>query len=491
MVDKKYEILETVFGYKEFRNGQDEIIDSVIHDYKDGNLVVACTSYGKSLLFQIPALVFGGLNIVISPLISLMQDQCDTLAKKGVGVAYYNSSMTDKEKDGVLCELQFGTINLLYVAPERFEDEAFVKFLQQFEINIFAVDEAHCISGFSDFRPAYARLKKAIKALNPKSVIAVTATATKIVQDDICNQLGIPNAKRFIKGFYRDNLILRISECEQNKRMDLVTKQIADYHRQGHNTGLVYVGTRKDAESINDEFTNVYKMKSTFYHAGLSGKERTEIQDDWIANGGNIVCTNSFAMGISVSTVRYVIHSTMPQDIDEYSQTTGRAGRDGKLSICKTFLSFAADYRLQRFFIDASYPDIDTISKFWKWFNETGKNKKDGIIEMTQAEMAEQTDLNGMTVGSCLTILKKSDLVKTVGRGEYQLIKWFSNPFQANIDTENIESRRKYKLQKLTDITKFVKNTTVCRMKYMVQYFGENTNKNCGKCDICVKNKLQ
>ena len=290
----KHEVLNNIFGYKEFREGQEEVIDEVLDLNNKGLMLVAATSYGKSLCFQIPALVMGGLNIVVSPLIALMKDQVDTLEKKGVGVACYNSSMTDKEKEGVLNFLQFGQINLLYVAAERFEDEGFMHYISQFEINIFAVDEAHSISVFGDFRPAYRHLKKAIDFLKPKQVIAVTATATSLVQKDICEQLGIPNAKKIIKGFYRDNLIIKISDVPSNQRFDKVMQQISTYYKNGNETGIVYTGTRKDAEYIDKEFRDLYRIPSTFYHGGLSGKEREKIQNDWFLYGGNIIATNAF-----------------------------------------------------------------------------------------------------------------------------------------------------------------------------------------------------
>lgn len=487
MQNNKYEVLKNIFGYDSFRPGQEEIIDESLNFKNKGVLVVAATSYGKSLCFQIPALVMGGLNIIISPLISLMKDQVDTLNAKGVGVACYNSSMSDSEKEGVLNFLQFGQINLLYVAPERFEDEGFVSFIKQFEINIFAIDEAHCVSQYADFRPSYTRLEKAIKLLNPKQVIAVTATATPLVQNDICDKLGIPNAKRIVKGFYRDNLILKVTDCEAGNRVDMVIKQIAEYQKTGHNTGIVYVGKRKDAEYINDEFNRTYKINSSFYHAGLSAKDRTKIQDDWFKYGGNIVSTTAFAMGINKSDVRYIIHAYMPSDIDDWVQQIGRAGRDNKKSICKTFLSFNYDYKLQRYFIDNTYPSTEILFKFWKWINDEGKKDIENVIMLTQEEMAEHTGLNTMLIASCISILKKSNLLKTLGNGKYQLKEWYAKPEKAPINIKEIEERRNYRLGKLKDLVNFFKNNKICRMKYIMDYFGESGFDKCGKCDICLK----
>jgi len=482
------QVLNSIFKYDTFREGQEEIINSVI-DYKNNNGVLAIcpTSYGKSLTFQIPALVMEGLNIVVSPLIALMKDQVDTLEKKGVGVAFYNSSLTDSEKEGVLSFLQFGQINLLYVAPERFQDESFMSFIKQFGVNIFAVDEAHSISQFADFRPSYRHLKKAIEFLEPKQVVAVTATATPIVQDDICKQLGIPNAKRFIKGFYRDNLMIKVEECDLKARVDTVIKQVSVYQKAGHDTGIIYVGKRKDAEYMNDQFNNTYRIPSTFYHAGLSAKERDKIQNNWMEYGGNIVCSTAFALGIDKSNVRYVINASMASDLEEHYQLIGRAGRDGKLSICKTYLSFNYDYRLQRYFIDSTYPDVEVIFKFWKWINDKGKDYVDGVMEMTQADMAEYTDIDQMVVSSCINILKKSNLIKTLDKGKYQLVEWYHKPENAKIDYKEIQERKEYKLSKLKEYIQFLRNDKICRMKFIMTYFGINDFDKCGKCDICKK----
>lgn len=481
----KEQILKEIFGYDKFRLKQDEIIDSIFTQGINGVLAVLPTGGGKSLLFQIPALMQEGLSIVVSPLISLMKDQVDELERKGIQVATYNSSLTEKEKDGVINAIRLGYLQILYVAPERFDDDDFVFLLKTTGVNVFAIDEAHSISQWGhDFRPSYKRLNKHITKINPKQVIAVTATATPIVQKDICNSLNIPNAKTFVTGFARNNLSIKIKLCDEHEKSDEIATQVSEYAKLGHNNGIIYSSTRKNAEYISSELKNTFNVDATFYHAGMTPDERTRIQDNWFKYGGIIVATNSFGMGINKSDVRFVIHANMPGNLESWYQEIGRAGRDGLLSVCKMYVDTSKDVQLNNFFINMACPPVETVKKFWEWmWYET---KYHNIINMTQKEMAEHSDIEDSFIGGCISILRASKLIETEKRGSYK-VKQFATAEEAPIDWMTAKNRRQQKQTRLKEILEFSKNTKDCRMNAIMKYFGENSTEVCGKCDTCQK----
>jgi len=486
-VDKKLKILQDKFGYQNFRKGQDEIIDAVLDPSVPGILGIMATGGGKSLLFQIPSLIYKNMTIVVSPLISLMKDQVDTLQKLGIEAYYYNSSLTSKEKKSVLNCLQMGIVDILYVAPERFDDSSFIEMLVELGVDLFAVDEAHCISAYGhDFRPSYTRLKSVIDKIGPKQIIALTATATPRVQNDICEQLGIKNAKRFIKGFYRDNLIVKIEYSSGKERFTKVVRKVQGYHKKGYMTGVVYTGTRKNAELICKRLQSS-GVKTTFYHAGLSDKERKKVQEEWAENGGTIVATCAFGMGIDKSDVRFVIHANMPGNLEAWYQEIGRAGRDGNPSVCQLYYS-GEDRYLQEFFIDLSNPTPDSVKEFWYWLNDYAmqENSFGGkvILKMTQSKMADESGIKN--VSACINALKKAKVVKTIAKGIYE-ITIFDNADNAPIDYELLEKKREEKIDRLIEMFNFVNDNSQCRFHHILGYFGDTMKYRCGKCDWCQK----
>jgi ATP-dependent DNA helicase RecQ len=480
----KQEVLSEVFGYSTFRKGQSDIIDAAIDPSVKGVLVILPTSGGKSLCYQIPSLMYEeGISIVVSPLISLMKDQVDALRKKGVAARFYNSELTSKEKEEILNELNFDVIKILYISPERFDDDDFITVLRNNQINIFAVDEAHAVSMWGhDFRPSYRRLKRAIKVLSPKQVIALTATASSRVQTDICEQLGILEAKKFIYGFFRDNLSIKIKESDGN-RLDDVSLQVYDYFNKGITTGIVYTGTRANAEYLSKSLNGEYAVPATFYHAGMKTDERTKVQDDWFEYGGIIIATNSFGMGIDKSDVRFVIHSTMPSDIESWYQEIGRAGRDGNLSVCKMYIDYPQDLRLQNFFINMSCPEPEKVKEFWSWINMEAK--KDPYITMTQKEMAKESRIDEENISGCISALRSSGLIKSEKRGVY-IIEHQPDGGMHRINIEAIAQKRKLKKDKLYEMKRFTENRNRCRLLQVLDYFGDKSRTEpCGKCDVC------
>jgi len=482
----KTTILKERFGYESFRLGQSEIIDAVLDPNVNGVLGIFPTGAGKSLIFQIPSLMKSELSIVVSPLISLMKDQVDTLKKKGVAAEFFNSSLTEKEKKSVINSIQLGIVEILYVAPERFDDKPFVDMLKSIGVNIFAVDEAHSISQWGhDFRPSYRRLRDIQNYIKPKQIIAVTATATKFVQDDICIQLGIPNAKKFINGFYRENLSIKIRECTADRTLE-VCGQIAQYHKKGINTGVVYTGTKKDAEKISYELNSCYSVPTAFYHAGMTPDERETIQNEWFKNGGNIVATCAFGMGIDKADVRYVVHASMPGNLESWYQEIGRAGRDGELSVCKMFIDFNKDYFLQNYFINLSCPSVETVETFWYWLNNQAR--KNERISLPQKEMGRLAGIEPSFVSSSIAAIRSCGLISQVGKGDYIVKHKSDKNFTLNLNA--LTERRNNKKARLQDMISFIKNKSQCRMLSILHYFGDrNRTDRCGKCDVCQLEK--
>jgi ATP-dependent DNA helicase RecQ len=481
----KYEVLKTYFGYDSFRPGQEEVIDATFDPSTRGVLVVMPTGNGKSLLYQLPAIMATNMTLVISPLIALMKDQVDELKQRGIAAEYYNSSLKEEDKTNIISRLRNKEIKILYVAPERFEDTGFIEILKENKISIFAVDEAHCVSMWGhDFRPAYRKIKRAIFDLKPAQVIALTATATKKVQQDICNQLGAPRAKKFIKGFYRADLNIDVVRCFSN-RFSRVIDDILSYHEDGIRTGIVYVGKRKDAETIMKILKEDHEINALFYHAGMSDEDRTATQEKWFKSGGVIIATVAFGMGMNKSDVRYVIHAYLPNSIEDYYQHIGRASRDGLGADCRIFTDVAEDTRFLNWMIDVSVPPPDVVESFWKYVNNTAKANK-GVIMMTQEEMAQDCGIKVWYAAGCVSILRKNNLIETVDKGVYK-VNYFEYHGEAHIDFEAIKNLRKSKQEKMFEILEFVENSKTCRMNSILEYFDDNSGKPCGKCDNCRK----
>ena len=344
-MDKAYEILKKYFGYTTFKEGQEPIIKSVLagHD----TLGIMPTGGGKSICYQIPALIFEGITLVVSPLISLMQDQVDSLNTLGVSSVYINSSLTAKEMHTIYMEIATGNHKIIYVTPERFENSEFIDRIRMEEISQIAIDEAHCISQWGhDFRRSYLNVPNFIKQLPNKPIItAFTATATPKVREDIIKNLKF-NPNVFINGFDRKNL--KFTTIKGVNSLSYIKKYLKEHSDEG---GIIYASTRKEVDSIYSELLERgYKIGK--YHAGMSDIKRQQNQDDFINDKLTLmVATNAFGMGIDKSNVRFVIHSNLPKDLESYYQEAGRAGRDGLDAHC-ILLFNPKDIQTQTFFIN-------------------------------------------------------------------------------------------------------------------------------------------
>lgn len=473
----KLEILKEVFKLDAFRDGQESVIDAVMSE-SYGVLMVAPTGRGKSLCFQLPALLLPGMTIVVSPLISLMVDQVHSLAKLGIKSAFYNSSLKEEEKREVVSNLVSNQTKILYIAPERFADESFANILSGLDISLIAIDESHVISNWGkDFRPAYRKIGKFIDSIKPKQVIALTATATPRVQRDICSQLRFEKPKIFVHGFFRPNLNISIMKTKEvfNEIQTSIEEQI----EMGNTTGIVYCGTRKEVEGIAS-LLNSNEIKALAYHAGMKNDKRKEVQDKWKDEGGVIVATNAFGMGIDRPDVRFVYHANMPGTVESYYQEIGRAGRDGAESDCVLFTNFGADIRLQKWFIDITNPPEDQVRKLLDWLIPYA-NKHGGRIELTQEKMGLLSGVTNGYVGGCISFLKKFGVIETEGKGNYSV-----NVNHREISWELLHSNRNDSLASLNLMIAFV-DSKQCRMKNFNEFFGDFAMKNtCGKCENCL-----
>lgn len=349
----KFDLLKKYYGYHTFREGQEALIDHLLEG-KDV-LGVMPTGAGKSICYQIPALLLPGITLVVSPLISLMQDQVSALVQNGISAAYINSSLTSVQYQKVLSRIKENAYKLIYVAPERLLHEGFIEIAKQLNISLIAVDEAHCVSHWGqDFRPSYTKIAEFTQLLKQRPIVsAFTATATKEVKEDIIQQLQLQDPFRITTGFDRKNLYFEVRH-PKNKNDELLKILL---ELKGQN-GIIYCNTRKHVEAVYDVLQSKgYRV--AMYHAGLSDSQRLIAQQDFLFDRKELmVATNAFGMGIDKSNVSFVIHYNMPKDMESYYQEAGRAGRDGSNASCILLYS-GMDVRTNQFLINLSNQNKD------------------------------------------------------------------------------------------------------------------------------------
>jgi len=427
--------LHKYFGFEEFRAGQEEVIRAVLEG--QDAIVVMPTGGGKSLCYQLPALMSENATIVVSPLIALMKDQVDALHARNLPATFINSSIPFEEQKARINGVREGLYKLVYVAPERFRSGHFVDTLRGANISLFAVDEAHCVSQWGhDFRPDYLRLKQAIEEIGRPQIIALTATATPHVRSDISEQLGLRAPRAFVSGFDRPNLSIKIVHTQKEREKIAHTKALAARYTNG--SGIIYTSTRKAVEQVATRLHDA-GLNVVAYHAGMEDASRVRAQDAFMTGQAQmIVATNAFGMGIDKPDIRFVTHYQMPGSMEAYYQEIGRAGRDGQPSTCVLLFNYA-DKRTQDYFIEGSYPPPEIITSVYQAL--VGTNQK--RIELSTKEIAARSSVrNEMAVQSALIILEKAGHIERGAASENRAaIRLLMPPHKARESTGARETK--------------------------------------------------
>ena len=479
------EALRTYFGFEALRPGQADVVQAIL-DGRDA-LGIMPTGGGKSLCYQLPALCRPGLTVVVSPLIALMKDQVDALQARGIPAAAVNSSLGADEYRQVMQALRYGELKILYVAPERFAQDSFMEMLRGMQIALLAVDEAHCLSQWGhDFRPDYLRLGRVREALGWPQTVALTATATAHVREDILTTLRLQVPAVIISGFGRENLDFGITHCESRKaKFERISKVIARWKK-----GIIYCSTRKNVMLVFDELSSQH-VNAVAYHAGMTDEERGFSQDAFVSGRADVVvATNAFGMGIDRSDVRFVVHFEIPGSVEAYYQEAGRAGRDGEPAVCELLFNHA-DLKTQEFFFEGSNPPLAVIRSLYNLLRfECDPTTHE--LHITVDAMAERLgkDVNPMAVGTALSCLihagaiQRFDVPGQLAKGT-RLLKPEVNFECLDIDRNGLEEKARRDHLKIEAMTKFAYSMG-CRQQWILEYFGDPDAAPCGHCDACA-----
>ena len=401
------DLLKIHFSYDSFRPGQEEALDAVLNN--QDAVVILPTGGGKSLIYQLPALVLDGLTLVVSPLIALMKDQVDSLEAVGIPATFINSSISPIEMAARWEKVVSGHYKIVYLAPERFYNQNFLADLKKVKVSLFAIDEAHCISQWGhDFRPSYLRLKDVLKLVGRPPVLALTATATPEVREDIVAQLQLSNPAQIITGFSRPNLQFAVVQASNSQKIQYIVDAVSD---EKLGCGIIYTGTRAKADELATLLVE-QGVEAVVYHAGLDASSRSWVQDSFMNGQARVViATNAFGLGVNKKNIRFVIHYDLPGTIEAYYQEAGRAGRDGLPSFCLLFYA-PQDRYLREFFIKGDNPEPHIIREVYDllrlWSNSNEEIGEDTVL-VTYSEIIQNLSesVPEMAVGTALKILEK------------------------------------------------------------------------------------
>ncbi len=483
------EALRKYFGFREFLDGQEAVIGAVLSG--QDVMIVMPTGGGKSLCYQLPAMVMDGVTIVVSPLIALMKDQVDALINRGIPATLINSTLTLDEQKERIAGMRRGEYKLVYVAPERFRSGLFLDSLKSVQIALFAVDEAHCLSQWGhDFRPDYLRLGATLEKLGYPQVLALTATATPEVREDILQTLKLREPLLSVRGFSRPNLSLNITHTEKAKQKYERLRDVVQRWR----TGIIYCATRKKVDEVS-ALLDEWGLKSIAYHGGMDEKEREHAQNRFLQKKAGIaVATNAFGMGIDRSDVRFVVHFEIPGSIEAYYQEAGRAGRDGEPSFCELLFNYA-DTRTQEFFLDGANPTFEVIRDVYQSLLNLADNSHEIIASVD--DIADRVGAkNSMAVSSALSLLGRQGYIDRFDvpgkriRGT-RLLQPDILARNLKVDREALaekDRRDRGKLKSMVELCYADK----CRQQMILEYFGDFEEADpCGTCDVCRRGSTQ
>ncbi len=461
------------FGFETLRPGQEEAIKTLLEG--TDSLVVMPTGSGKSAIYQIAGLLIDGLTLVISPLIALQKDQVDSINEQAPAEAVVvNSTQHAAELREAFEKIESGESKFIFLAPEQLRKQETIERLENAGIGLFVVDEAHCISEWGhDFRPDYLQLGPVIQRLGSPTVLAMTATASKAVRDEIVERLGLQKPKILVGGFDRPNIYLRVDHFEtKEEKLDKLVQRV----RWADKPGIVYVATRKAAEEIMAQLAEE-GVQSLFYHGGLKAAERREIQDRFMSGDAEvIVATNAFGMGIDKANVRFVYHFDVSDSLDSYYQEIGRAGRDGEKAEAVLFFR-QQDMGIQKFHSGEGKLEARSIERVADIIAD-----QEGPVELE--EISDQVDLSGRKLTTVIQRLEDVGAIEVLPTGEVQIAEEADLTEASQAAAAEQEQRKRTKQERLRQMQEYA-DISACRREHLLHYFGDEFRGPCGNCDNC------